>query len=54
MYICVCKGVTNRQIQKELDKGGRKVRELHDSLGVTGQCGRCGNCVKRMLKESKA
>ncbi|WP_087870700.1 (2Fe-2S)-binding protein [Bathymodiolus platifrons methanotrophic gill symbiont] len=47
MYICVCKAVTDSQIQTAIDNGMNTHRGLHQCLGVGSGCGKC----KRHIRE---
>jgi bacterioferritin-associated ferredoxin len=51
MYVCVCRAVTERQIEQVVRESGvRSLRGLRQTLGVAGQCGRCGNCAREVLQ----
>lgn len=52
MYVCVCRGVTDRQIVRQVADGARTVRDLKRSLGVASQCGKCGRCAKQVLRDA--
>jgi bacterioferritin-associated ferredoxin len=41
MYVCICKGVTDREIRDAVADGVHTVRGLRKQLGCTGQCGKC-------------
>lgn len=41
MYVCICNGVTDKQIRRAISRGARSVEALHDELGVASQCGGC-------------
>jgi bacterioferritin-associated ferredoxin len=41
MYVCICKGVTDREIRSAVEDGIHTVRGLRKELGCTGQCGKC-------------
>ncbi|WP_372749659.1 (2Fe-2S)-binding protein, partial [Litorivivens sp.] len=41
MYVCVCNGVTDRDIHRALESGSRNFRQVSKSLGVASQCGSC-------------
>jgi bacterioferritin-associated ferredoxin len=41
MYVCICNGVTDKQIRRAIASGARSLEALHDELGVAGQCGGC-------------
>jgi bacterioferritin-associated ferredoxin len=42
MYICLCNGITDKQIKNAVrQEGVGNVRDLKHSLNVGNQCGRC-------------
>ncbi len=54
MYVCICQGVTDRQIREAVDEGCCTMRELRRQLGVAATCGRCAPYAKQMLDETRA
>ncbi|MCC5854310.1 MAG: bacterioferritin-associated ferredoxin [Idiomarina sp.] len=52
MYVCLCKGVTDSQIEQAVRNGCRSVRELKKNLAVGSQCGRCTSHARDVLHES--
>ena len=48
MYVCLCNGVTDRQITALLSEGEKSMRDLRQELKVGTQCGRC-SCAARQL-----
>ena len=54
MYICICHGVTDRDIQCCVEDGARSLRELRECLGVGTQCGKCAREVRTILKEARS
>lgn len=50
MYICLCKGVTDREIEEKAVNGA-DYAEIRRDLGVATDCGACGQTCKKMLKE---
>jgi bacterioferritin-associated ferredoxin len=52
MYVCLCKGVTDRQIQKAVQDGATTIKQLRNCLGVTSQCGKCGITAREILNEA--
>lgn len=50
MYVCLCKGITERQIHRAIDEGACSMRDLRQQLGIATQCGRCGKCARTILK----
>lgn len=41
MYVCVCRAVTERQIEAAVKDGARHLRDLRTELGIIEDCGRC-------------
>lgn len=41
MYVCICNGVTDRQIQEAAASGVRSVAELTMRTGCGATCGSC-------------
>ena len=54
MYICLCHGVTDRDIRSCIEDGASSMRELRQQLAVGTQCGKCACHVKAILKEEKS
>ncbi|MGM0564096.1 MAG: bacterioferritin-associated ferredoxin [Pseudomonadota bacterium] len=54
MYVCVCKGVTDRQIRQAVDDGAGTLRAVRMQLGVASQCGCCARCAQSVIEEHKA
>lgn len=51
MYVCICQGVTDRQIKEAVGTGNcRSLRQLCQHLGVVHQCGRCGKEAHQLLR----
>lgn len=44
MYVCICHGVTDGQINSALDAGARSIKDINQQLCV-GSC--CGKCVRQ-------
>ncbi len=49
MYICICHGVTDSQIEQSIENGSTTFRELRNELKVSSQCGKCKSCTKKIL-----
>jgi len=52
MYICLCKGVTDRDIRCAVEDGTTSMRGLRDRLGCSGQCGKCARHVRQLRDEA--
>ena len=54
MYVCLCKGITDRQIKAAIDNGASSIGQLRKALGVASQCGKCSVTTREILQESLA
>ncbi|MCW8885932.1 MAG: (2Fe-2S)-binding protein [Motiliproteus sp.] len=54
MYVCICRGVTSSQIQREVSEqdGKSSVREINERLGCGKDCGRCCSSIKQIIQQS--
>lgn len=52
MYVCLCKGITDSQVQSAIENGA-DYKTLRDELGIAMECGQCGNACKEMLKQNQ-
>lgn len=52
MYVCVCNGITDRQIRAAAARGVTSLQELQDELGVASQCGNCAEHALSTLVEA--
>lgn len=54
MYVCLCRGITDRQIKDEVTLNGVcSMQELTERLGVGDNCGECRKQAKQILKQSQ-
>ena len=51
MYVCLCHGVTDREIREAAENGVSSMRQLGKELGVGSQCGRCACMAREILRE---
>lgn len=49
MYVCICKGVTDKALREAIYQGAGRMRDLKACLGITEQCGRCACHAKKIL-----
>jgi bacterioferritin-associated ferredoxin len=54
MYVCLCKGITDRQIKEAVYDGATTVGQLRKCLGVASQCGKCGITTREILQQTLA
>jgi len=51
MYVCVCQGITDRQIREAVQRGVASLSELQNDLPVGGCCGRCIPTTQEVIDE---
>lgn len=49
MYVCLCHGITDTQIESAVDSGLETMKQLKNELNVASQCGKCCQCAKKVL-----
>ncbi len=49
MYVCLCHGVTDTQIENAIDDGATTMKLLSTELNVGTQCGKCCQTTKKVL-----
>jgi bacterioferritin-associated ferredoxin len=49
MYVCICNGVTDRDIRKAAFEGTRTLSELKLKTGCGTSCGRCEDAAREIL-----
>ncbi|WP_241972412.1 bacterioferritin-associated ferredoxin [Aliidiomarina soli] len=52
MYVCLCKAVTDKDIQRAVQAGASSMRCLRQEHGVASQCGRCAGHAKEVLDDA--
>ena len=51
MYVCICNGITDKQIRAAVARGVGSLEELQEELGVASQCGSCAEHALTMLSD---
>jgi bacterioferritin-associated ferredoxin len=54
MYVCVCQGITDRQIRRAVDQGARTLQDVQQKLPVAACCGRCGPAARELIRHHAA
>ncbi|MGR9045257.1 MAG: (2Fe-2S)-binding protein [Gammaproteobacteria bacterium] len=49
MYVCLCKAVTESQLELAIQEGLCTRKQLFECFGVGGDCGKCNKHVHDML-----
>ena len=52
MYVCLCNGLTDRDLRTHKAGDGCSVAMVYRSLGAKPQCGSCVPFVRDMLRQS--
>lgn len=54
MYVCICNGITDKQIQEAVtSRSSNNPKEILKSLGVGSDCGTCvEDAIKTLLDQS--
>ncbi|MAX66149.1 MAG: (2Fe-2S)-binding protein [Bacteriovoracaceae bacterium] len=51
MYICICKAITDKQLE-EAQKSSKTIREVCNNLGLGSECGACMQEAVQMIKKA--
>jgi len=51
MYVCVCYGVSDKQLHHAVESGVRSFEQLQACTGVATCCGACGPCAREILED---
>ena len=52
MYVCLCNGVTDKDIRRHVTEGACCLEDLACCAGVGAGCGRCRDMAARVLAEA--
>ncbi len=54
MYVCICKGITEKQIQEAVtSRNSNNTKEILKSLGIGSDCGTCvEDAIKSLLEHA--
>jgi bacterioferritin-associated ferredoxin len=50
MYVCVCRAVTEREIQKAIEGGARTVEAVTEACCAGDDCGSCHAQIEEMIE----
>jgi bacterioferritin-associated ferredoxin len=51
MYVCLCHGITERQIREALDDGATSLGDVQRRLPVGSRCGQCLDTAHEVISE---
>ena len=50
MYVCICKGITDKQIKElVIEQGAGSIRELKKYIDIASQCGTCTKITQHII-----
>jgi bacterioferritin-associated ferredoxin len=52
MYVCICNGITERDIHAAAAEGATTLQDLSRELGIASSCGKCASCARECLREA--
>ena len=52
MYVCLCNGLTDRELRLHTTGGRCSVSMVYEACGCRPQCGKCVPFVRQMLREA--
>ena len=53
MIVCICRGVSDKQVLRAIDNGAATLRDLQ-RCGIGDECGSCHNSLRAMLASAAA
>ena len=54
MLVCVCNGISDKDIDSAMQQGASSYGELRRSLGLASCCGQCASYAKDLVNEKIA
>ena len=52
MYVCLCRGVSDRKVRKAISRGATTVEEIARTCGAGSGCGGCRPELQALLRDS--
>lgn len=53
MYVCLCNGLTDRDVKGAVASGIDAVSDVYQSLGAAPQCAKCTVHIREIIQEEK-
>lgn len=54
MYVCVCRGITDRDIRKAISEGANSVSDVAQMIGAGTGCGSCHDFTQELIHEARS
>jgi bacterioferritin-associated ferredoxin len=52
MFVCVCNGITDRQVEEAIEAGATSLEDLSAALGVAAGCGACAVFTRQLVSKA--
>ena len=52
MYICLCNGLTDRDVKAAVSSGARRIANVYEMLGAAPQCAKCSLHIRDIIRET--
>lgn len=52
MYVCICQGITQKDIQNAVENGAN-FSQIRKEMGVASSCGSCSQYAKQFIKQTQ-
>ena len=52
MYVCICQGITDKQIKAAVSAGASSLDDLRTRLSVANCCGQCSHIAQQIIEET--
>lgn len=53
MFVCICNGITDKQVREAITNGARTADEVYTACGVEPVCGTCADMMIDMIIEEE-
>ena len=54
MYVCICNNITSKKIEKAVNEGVSKTKNIYSYYNCRPKCGKCITFVDEMLNSNSA
>lgn len=54
MFVCICHGITDKQIKQAVHQGCETLADLKKQHGVASECGKCAKMAKTIINKELA
>lgn len=54
MYVCICNGITEKDLKDAIESGAKSLQDLIDMTGAASSCGSCTADCDSLIKENGA